>query len=560
LETNKNYTDHLDKLIKNPLFILIIITIGIATYLLAKQIYMGVTYYDVFIYLNNALIFSGTPIGGVIYLSPLIPFLTSLFFRLGYISSNAIFIVDAAIFVFGVIGIYLLLKQRFNTAQSFSGSLIFISLPLIFTWAVSGGIDVPGISFSIWTLYFLVVGLKKESKYLYLVFPMLAVAFLAKYTSAIIIFPIFLYILINENLKTNIKKITLTILAVLTVFIPFFSYISYKSGNLNHVISIFISLLTNNTGVSDPGYNPDKLYFLKNLLNYLSVGPIQGPYNIIQNPSQGYPSILAYILTFIVLTGLLIYIYTVLKKKKDKINLNNQKKNICYIALIAGLSMASLISFTTNFLIVTELIVFATLFVCYQFLKDANIKNLEIDFLFLSWFLVFFIFHSTLSNKVDRYFITMTPAFTYFIILGLSVVIEKLNFKFKKNQLKTGSIYLIIGLMLLSFTAITHIGHSEKRGYVHYMELACDQLVTYDPNYQKSIIYSDYNPAVTWILKKEVKFGSPELYGSPEKFSAALKDGDAEYYIDALTDQKWDIPGYHRIPAQDEIAIYKKDS
>jgi len=69
--------------------------------------------------------------------------------------------------------------------------------------------------------------------------------------------------------------------------------------------------------VNDLGYNPDKLYFLNNLLNYISVGPLQGVYREIQNPSQGFPSILAYILIIIVILGLGIYLYRIFKKKLE---------------------------------------------------------------------------------------------------------------------------------------------------------------------------------------------------------------------------------------------------
>ena len=199
----------LRELIRNPFFFLVVFTLIITTYLLFKQIYIGVPYYDVFVYLNNALIFAGIPVGNVsvIYLSPLMPFLTSLVFRAGYISANAIFVLDAILFIFAVVGLYLLLNERFNQIQSVTGCLIFISFPLIFTWAVSGGIDIPGVSLSIWTIYLLVIGVRKDSKYLYLVFPLLMIASLSRYTSVILIFPIILYLLINENFLKNFKKI-----------------------------------------------------------------------------------------------------------------------------------------------------------------------------------------------------------------------------------------------------------------------------------------------------------------------------------------------------------------
>lgn len=548
---------------KNPFFMLILLTIGITIYLVARQAHIGVPYYDVFVYLNNALIFSGIPVGNmsVIYLSPLIPFLTSLIFRAGYISSNVIFIIDGLIFIFGVIGLYLLLNQRFNQIQSFTGSLIFISFPLIFTWAGSGAIDVPGVSFSIWTIYALVIGLKKDYKYLYLVFILGTVAFLTRYTSAVLIFPIFLYLLINDNFFRNIKNIGVGVIAGLTLLVPFFIYIYSKLGNLLPFINIFTSTLTSSaTAVNDLGYNPEKMYFLKNILNYISIGPLQGSYRVVQNPSQGSPSILAYIIVFMVLSGLALYIYDILKMKIQKINKKNKNRNVVHLFLLIILGVTGIISFFTASYMITEIIVLATFYVGYNFLKDAEIKNLDMDFLFLSWFAAFFIFHSVIPLKVDRYFISMSPALAYFILLGLSEFIQHFKFKIKQKRLKSWGIYLIVGLILLSYTFAVHVGHTPKKGYVFYIQSSCDWLKEYDAQYGNKTIYSDYDPAVTWCLKKEVKFGVPRLYNGPEAFSNFLRGAQADYYIDTFTDPKWNITGFHLIKEFNGVAIYEKDS
>jgi hypothetical protein len=93
LDSNNRYTTFFTKLkgiYKDPLFILIIITTLITSYLLKVQMRIGVPYWDVFNYLNNALYFAGMGNGGVLYLPPVIPLLTSLLFRVGYVSVNAI--------------------------------------------------------------------------------------------------------------------------------------------------------------------------------------------------------------------------------------------------------------------------------------------------------------------------------------------------------------------------------------------------------------------------------------------------------------------------------------
>ncbi len=553
-----DYLFQAGKIFKNPLFYLTILTIAIMLFLLEKQLFLGVPYYDVFVYLNNALIFAGIPVGNmsVIYLSPLMPFLTSLIFRTGYISENALFLLDGVVFIMGVIGLYLLFTERFNKVQSFTGSLVFLSFPLTFAWAVSGGIDFPGVSLSILTIYIFVLGVNKNSKYLYLVFPLFILAFLARYTSAIIMFPLLLYLLINGNFIRNVKKIAVGILAGLAVTAPFFIYVYSKLGNLDPFFNIFTStLLGSGATVSDLGYNPIKLYFLNNILNYISVGPLSGIYGIFQSPSRGYPSLLSYILAVIVIVGLVLYLYPILKNKLKSARVN--KKTISLSALLLVLITLGVYSFFNLSYMVTEILFLAGLYTAYLLLGEPRNGNLKMDFLFLSWFGAFFIFHSIIPLKEDRYFITMLPALAYFIILGLSSFIEKFRTKIRKENVKS-AIYLIVGLILLSYSTTAYVGHVSQEGYGFYMQLGCDWLKNYDPHYQDKVIFSNYDPAATWYLKKEVKFGVPRLYVNLEAFSDYLRGGGADYYIDAYSTNP-DIPGYHIIHNNETITIYQRN-
>ncbi len=546
------------------LFKLTVVTIIITSYLLIDQVYVGVPYYDVFVYLNNALIYAGIPVGNMslIYLPPLMPFLTSLFFRLGLVSSNIIFMIDGVIFVFGVIGLYLLLKERFNEIQSMMGCLIFISFPLIYSWAVSGGIDVPGLCFSIWAIYFLVVGVRRDNKYLYLVLPMLSVAFLTRYTAIILIFPIILYLLINNtNLISNIKKIGIGILPSLIIVTPFLTYFYLNLGNLTSLINIFFSTATgSSTAIHDVAYNPDRTYYLMHLLNYISIGPLTGVYSQLLNPSTGFPTILSYTTVVILVLGLGLYIYRILLKGKNQgtYSIYKVKTYFGFITLII-LSLLGVISFYLESYLLTEIIILLVIFTGYQLLKDINIKNLDIDFLFLSWFMAFFIFHSVILLKVDRYFITMIPAFTYFLILALSVIIEKYKVIFKQESLKTWGLYVIVGLIFISSATAVHTGHSFIHGYQYTVQSASNWLEEYDPNYENERIYSNYDPAFSWTLKKEVFFAVPSEYNNSTTFSRYLTNNNANYYLDVYTEPKMNIPGYHIIKNVSTIAIYQKN-
>jgi len=156
--------------------------------------------------------------------------------------------------------------------------------------------------------------------------------------------------------------------------------------------------------VNDLGYNPDKLYFLNNLLNYISVGPLQGVYREIQNPSQGFPSILAYILIIIVILGLGIYLYRIFKKKIGNMD-SDGKKTITHSLILVVLLCLGTLSFFYSSYLITELIFLTALFTGYRLFKGTG-EKLEMDFLFLSWFAAFFIFHSIIPL---RWTVTSSP-------------------------------------------------------------------------------------------------------------------------------------------------------
>jgi len=520
---------------------------------------IGVPYWDVFNYLNNALYFTGVGSGNLSYLPPVIPFLTSLIFRLGYVSQNVIFAVDGIIFIMGVIGLYLLFKLRFNDIQSMVGSLIFISLPIVMSWTVAGGIDVPAVSFSIWAIYFAVLGVKKNSKYFYLMLILTLIAVLTRYTSVLLIFPIALYILMDKNYKKHVKKMSLAILAIFVILLPVSILFLIKSGHFTAMFKLVTSTAFGSSAIShDVAYNPHISYYLENILNYISVGPFQGTYAAFLSPSQGLPSLFSYVIAIITSIGLLAYLYKIISAVKAQGYEKLKSANSVKIALLTILVVIFIITFFKATYIISEIIFFGICYMAFMLLKNFKIKNLDMDFLFLSWFMTYFIFHSILVIKVDRYFITMVPALVYFVMLGLSEFLGKFEFKIKKSWLKNWGIYSIIALIFLSSATATYIGHTPKKAFTADIGQACDWLKEYDPNYNDKIIFSDYPPAVSWYLKKVAYPGFPRLYKSSDDFSGYLKNHKADYYIDSLSNPKPHLNGYHIIKNINSIAVYEK--
>lgn len=542
--------------------LLAFITLGVAVYLSTVQIRIGVPYWDVFNYLNNALFFAGRDGGGVIsYLHPLIPFLTSLFFRMGYVSINVIFIITALIFVFGVVGFYLLLKERFNPIQSLLGSLIFISLPVVFPWVASGGIDIPGVSFSIWTVYFMVQGFKKNYKLLYLVLPFLILSFLSRYTAGLIILPIFLYLLMNiPSLRELIrnKKFISVISLELIALIGALGYFFTKLGTSAAVYNLFISAMTTSpSAVDDVAYNPNNFYYLQNLLNYLSIWPFQGSYQHMLNPSLASASLLGYIIILMVAIGLSLYIHRFLKSEKGDKKVDKYSINPVKITLLVILIVLMIVSLYYQSFVFSEILLVAMIYLSYKFRKHHLNSEFKLDLLFLSWFAAYLIFHSILPIKVDRYFITMVPAFVYFITLGLTEFTEKIK-EIKYPKLNTHLVYLLIALIFLSSATVTYIGHTPKKTFTIDIGNASNWIMESDPDYQNKVISSDYSNAVSWYLKKNVLGGFPKSYANPQEFASYLQKNNVEYYIDSISQPHPYIQGYRIIKSFGVVAVYQR--
>lgn len=541
------------------LIILTIITTAITYYKVIIQAELGVLHWDTFVYLVNALRFADMGVVGQMHLAPLIPFLTSLFFRLGYVSETTLFILDGVLFVIGVIGLYLLFKLRYNEIQSFTGAVIFATFSVVLAWVAAGGIVIASVTFSIWTLYFTILAVKKDPKYFYLAFPAFTLAFLTRYTAGLIIFPMIFYVLVNGKFL-KIKEMIIGALAGFIIFLPFALVFYYKLGNPFPFIGQLSSTATESAAMAqDIGYNPNTLYYIKNLLNYVSSYPVHGSYYEILNPSQGVASYISYIIIMILIIGLILYIYNIIKNAKNKyFNKTNYRINVFKLLLLAILVVVFILSFAKTSYIISEVIFFVISYTAYMSFKDFQIK-IDMDLFFLMWFMVYFIAHSVIPIKDDRYFITMAPAFAYLVLLGLNEISEKLRISYKNKNVTSYILSLILVVMVLSSASayFTKIPHEDP--WIISEKSASEWLKNYDPSYKDKIIVSDRGPVFSWYLKKSVTTRIYRYSKSPEEFSNILESYNANYYI-YTGSEALDIPGYHKIKTIRIVVIYEKNS
>ena len=103
----------------------------------------------------------------------------------------------------------------------------------------------------------------------------MVMAFMVRYTSGLMIIPMSLYILMNyEDIKQlkNLKKILAGIVLELGVLIAGLAYFFTRLKTGDSVFSLFASIASSSfTGVNDVAHNTNVLYYIQNLLNYISM-------------------------------------------------------------------------------------------------------------------------------------------------------------------------------------------------------------------------------------------------------------------------------------------------
>ena len=542
------------------LLLLTVIVSIITYYRILVQIELGPVY-DSFVFLANALVFSGHSIGySDLLRPPFFSFIISLLFRLGYTSANTIFVVDGILFVFGVIGMFMLLKIRFNDLESFLGGLIYATFPIVLIYLGFGFSDLASVSFSIWAIYFMILAFKKDSRFFYLAFPFFMFAFLTRYNNGLLIFPVFLYILINSD-KINFKNLIIGIIASFLVLLPVLIFFYEKFGNIIYPLMSFGSTSTAvSISTETASYNPNIFYFLQMLPVYIG---LQGK-----------------LIVLIVALGIVLYlILRILRIKDNKhsfegLNLKSRNSKIKLVLFII-LIIAFLVSFGKTVYMVSEVLFFALAYLFYEITRSMKIKKMDLHVLFFSWFMVFFIFSSIFVIKDDRYFLLMAPPVVYFMILGLSEISNIHKFKIKNNNVIFPVLTIILTLIILfsNATLIPTIRQANNGDLIanQQIEMASQWFVNYDPNYKNQNIYSDLSPNFSWYLNTNVKqipvFKNNQTFigvnndsftqEDSNEFNDYLVTNNADYYF--CIRNGLNLTSYKPIKQFGNVIIYKRE-
>lgn len=552
---NKYFIPHL------PLILLIMIVGVISYYRLLIQIDIG-PLSDTCDFLLNALYFSGQGVGYYDWTRPVFfPILIALVFKLGFVSATTAYVVDLLIYIFGLIGFYLLLNLHFNKVESFFGGLLLATFPSIVILSGLGFSDFTCGAFIIWALYFLVLAVKKNQKFFILFFLFWTMAFLTRFNAGLIIFPVVLYIFMNKQEIKSYKYIGLGILASFLLIIPVLWFYQIKFGNILYPLTDTFGATSRSVSPDYHPYNSDPLFYIKGFFSY-----------------TGFESL---IVTLLIIIGLVIDTIIKVKNKpeiKNKLSkiLNREKGNLKFRWLIfTVLILIFILTFDQVHYLASEVIFLAVCLAFYPLIKELNIKNIDLHFLVFSWFMTFFIFNSVFDVKSSRYFILMAFGVAYLLLLGLKIVFSELTAKLKKGNLIFPAFALILTLLILISTASLlpsiEEGFQGTKVTNEKVALASEWFINYEPDYKNKVIYSNLWPYLAWHLKTDVKimftFKNNQAYlggvkdnttFTPQDFIDSnnyLEDNNADYYFSS---DPVNLTSYKPIKQFGSLVIYER--
>lgn len=481
---------------------------------------------DSFVYLVNGLVYAGLQ-GNIqnysysLFLTPVISFLTSILFRLGIVDKVAIMIVTGIIAILGQIGLYLLLKVRFNELLSLFGCILFGSLNVILINWGTGGIDLPVCCFTIFTILFMILAVNKNPKYYILTSIFLVLAIFTKYVAFFLI-PILCLCFLSKhdffNLldlalsdKSKLKNVVLNyiksqefkymliaIILAIVLFTVICGVILSLGSHLTFITQTHESLngFNNSNATRSIFFHDDKSYYFEHLEKTL--------YPIVENLD------LSLLIPIIIAIGAIFSIGNNFKNRNEyelTNDYNNPYLKYLLISLIIILIPISIWGFEYISHMLTN-ICFLVICVCILSLAgkiNIDKNNFDLNILFLAWFFIFIIFYSFITIKVSRYLAIATPPIIYFVLLS----IENIFYKFKNTNIF--KIVLIVILIILACYSLTYDFGEHKSNEFNNTDIqnVYDYLIEYDSDYKSKNLTSDYSYGSrfgTWMLKKDVDY------------------------------------------------------
>ena len=281
-------------------------------------------------------------------------------------------------------------------------------------------------------------------------------------------------------------------------------------------------------------------------------------------PTLYIPSLTSYLVMFITVFGLIIGLYkfgkmgnvkTSLKSSEtldNKMTFKTKNFNIILKMVFLIVLIVSLLTLFKVSSIVTILLVTLDIVILSKLLKKYEIKGLNFHLMMLTWFLTYLISLSYIYLKVNRYILTLMPAFIYFFILGLYYIEKQWNYDFKlsKYKINTSQVLAIFLIAIFMFSAFNFTNTVNMSPDTKSPSIISDYLKHYDANYcTKEIGVYNQRP-FSWFLKMK-------LFGITKENRGYLTNSNITYYI--ANNRVDNLTNYHLLKNQGKLYLYERN-
>ena len=550
------------------LFILTVFSILITYTLINFNQALGIYCSDVFIYLSNSLVFAGYESSILyLYLSPVICILTAILFKLGFLSEASLYLVTGIFCILANIGIYVLLKNKFSSLLSLCGAFLFGSFSLTLLWWANGTLDVPAVALSIWTVIFILLAVDNDSKYYMIAIPLFVLAVFTRYTALFLLPLILLYYLSKHDFFTNLDLLIvdrqefsrklksyikseefrniLKSFAIAFMLVVLFSATILAYGSNLSFLTQSSTFASGSKGeVIDNAYTTDTFFYLHDFPNFLYSDYVSFD-NVIPVLNGSNP--MSFFLIGLFAAGILLSGYKLINAERKG---ESKYKYLVWILFVV-LLVISILSFKINSLITITLILI-DLVILFSYFRKIGIDReiYSTDIFMLAWLLVYFIFFTFLNIKVNRYIITVFPAFIYFVIYALNEILDLSGkfefFEFKKqNLLKIIPILLIVFCIFSAFTFTSTVHYNED---FNKNKVIADYLTEYDSDYMSKDVAVFKQRPYNWFLR---------MYTIPitDDRLDYLESSNITYYI---SDGNFNLSNYTMIYQKEGLYLYER--
>lgn len=522
---------------RNYLIFLLCFAILLSYVMIQFHLTRGAFNSDIYIYLSAALDFAGLNYNGLsdpshMFNSPVIFYLTSILFRMGHVSIKSLFFVTGIFGIFGIFGMYTFLKCRFSPLLSFTGAILYSSFSLTLFYFANGMLDTSAVAMMLWTFIFVVAAVNKNYKYYCLVGISFVVCIFVRFTSTFILVAILLYVLKDYDLinlieclfydTESFKERLMTLfrssefkwmiiavgIALILIAYVFYVLLSFKStlgyfAMANYSINHF-------QGPHDFNHVEDKLFYVKNFLSLLYSERITSP-GMIENFNN--PSVLAYFIFSVVIFGIGLKLVNFIKNRdffknnKKDIDFRNINSKIVLAVSLFILSAVFIISLDYSYLL-SVFLIWLIFLILMSLAKSYPIDqdNFALFMLCLGQFVFYFIIFSLQNLKCVRYILPTLPAFVYFAIYSLEIILKfiKCGFDDEKSLENTkgyeSSVNLsnikryavkfipLLLIVILLFTTFNFTNTVEMDPIAISIDSVSNYLIDYDSDYQQKSI------------------------------------------------------------------------